>query len=79
MSLQRIIVYMAVKKWGNETIQQVIANARIPMKNKIERILNVLNILKYNDIAYNITDSFEKALKLMECMNLRPKWWLYGQ
>lgn len=65
MSLQRIIVYMAVKQWGNETIQQIIEDARIPKRNKDKQIINVLNILRCNDIAYNITDSFAKALELM--------------
>ena len=74
MSLQSISVHVVVKQWGNEEGRRIIADAGIPMKNKIEQILNVLNVLEYNDIAYNIADSFEKALKLMECMNLRPKW-----
>lgn len=46
MSLQKLSVHALVKQWGNEEVRRIIADARIPMKNKIEQIVNVLNVFK---------------------------------
>ena len=71
MSLRSATIHMIVKQWGHEAIQQhVIADDRVPQRDRIERVINILNILRCNDVAYNMADSFEKDLKLMKHMDL---------
>lgn len=61
MNFESFLLYSAIKSWGYNEIQWIIANKSISEEVKERYIVNTTDILKACDIGYNWADLFNKA------------------